>query len=185
MTALGYLLLGFGGLLTWSGVTNPPGGLWSEFGRVIRGQQPAGKIGTGNAWTANNPTGGGGSWAGAAVDFGPAIAFAKAQLGKPYQYGGTGPNGWDCSGLTQAAYAKSGVTLPRTSELQSAAGSAVAEKDAAPGDAVCFGVTPGAAHHIGIYLGAGQLIHAPHTGGVVEIIPVWHTEPMFYRRFTA
>jgi cell wall-associated NlpC family hydrolase len=98
-----------------------------------------------------------------------AIQFALAQRGKPYVSGGTGPNSYDCSGLTQAAYAAAGVSIGRTTWDQVKDGVAVSEADLRPGDLVFFysGIS-----HVGIYLGNGQVVHAPHTGATVEIAPM-------------
>jgi cell wall-associated NlpC family hydrolase len=98
-----------------------------------------------------------------------AITFASGQLGKPYVWGGTGPNGWDCSGLTQAAYATAGVTIPRTSQEQWAAGPRV--NDPQPGDLVFFPGSDGtwdAPGHVGLVRRAGHMIQAYAPGvGVV------------------
>ncbi|WP_225847830.1 C40 family peptidase [Streptomyces sp. HPF1205] len=98
-----------------------------------------------------------------------AIQFALAQRGKPYVSGGTGPNAYDCSGLTQAAYKAAGITIGRTTWDQVTDGVAVSKSDLRPGDLVFFysGIS-----HVGIYLGNGQIVHAPHTGAVVEIAPM-------------
>ena len=99
-----------------------------------------------------------------------AIAFARAQLGKPYVWGGTGPDDWDCSGLTQAAYASGGVTIPRTSQDQWAAGPRV--YDPQPGDLVFFPGSDGtwdAPGHVALYTGRGRIIQAYAPGvGVVR-----------------
>lgn len=101
-----------------------------------------------------------------------AIAYADAQLGKPYLWGGESEtNGFDCSGLVQAAYGVAGVGLPRTAAAQYAA---TANKAVGPGeqlqvgDLVFFG-TPTKIHHVGIYVGNGLLLNAPHTGAKVRI----------------
>lgn len=94
-----------------------------------------------------------------------AIAFAMAQLGDPYVYGGTGPDSWDCSGLVQAAYAAAGVSLPRVVGPQMAAGRSISSGDLQPGDLVAYP----SMSHIGIYLGGGKVIHAPRPGKSVEI----------------
>ena len=95
-----------------------------------------------------------------------ALAFAQAQLGKPYAYGGTGPASYDCSGLTQAAWKAAGVALPRTSQQQFAVGRPVAKADLRPGDLVFFyGPQPS---HVALYVGAGQILHAPRPGKTVE-----------------
>jgi cell wall-associated NlpC family hydrolase len=98
-----------------------------------------------------------------------AIAFAEKQLGKPYVYGATGPGTYDCSGLTQAAYAAAGVSIGRTTTDQVQDGTAVSQSQLQPGDLVFFysGIS-----HVGIYIGNGNIIHAPHTGATVEIAPM-------------
>lgn len=93
-----------------------------------------------------------------------AIAFAVDQLGKPYIYGGTGPEGFDCSGLTYAAYAAAGVTIPRTSEAQWAELPHVSTSDLQPGDILVFT----GADHVALYVGNNEMIDAPHQGAVVE-----------------
>ncbi|NUS17653.1 MAG: glycoside hydrolase [Streptomyces sp.] len=98
-----------------------------------------------------------------------AIKFALAQRGKPYVYGATGPGSYDCSGLTQAAYRAAGVTIGRTTYDQAKDGVTVSKADLQPGDLVFFysGLS-----HVGIYLGNGEIVHAPHTGAVVEVAPL-------------
>ncbi|MFJ4983769.1 NlpC/P60 family protein [Streptomyces sp. NPDC088732] len=98
-----------------------------------------------------------------------AIAFAHAQLGKPYVYGATGPNSFDCSGLTQGAWAAAGVSIPRTTYDQVDFGTRVTADQLQPGDLVFFysDVT-----HVGLYIGGGEMIHAPHTGTVVKVAPI-------------
>ncbi|MFF7676361.1 NlpC/P60 family protein [Actinacidiphila glaucinigra] len=98
-----------------------------------------------------------------------AIEFARAQLGKPYVYGATGPNSYDCSGLTQAAWGAAGVSIPRVTYDQVDFGSRVSADQLQPGDLVFFysDIT-----HVGLYIGGGQMIHAPHTGSVVKIAPI-------------
>ncbi len=98
-----------------------------------------------------------------------ALSFAAGQLGTPYEWGGSGPGGFDCSGLVQAAYAHAGVPLPRVAQDQFATGPAVPAGSAvAPGDLLFFGSGPGAVEHVGLYVGAGEMIDAPHTGAVVR-----------------
>jgi len=98
-----------------------------------------------------------------------ALAFAAAQLGTPYVWGGTGDGGFDCSGLVQAAYRVAGVALPRVAQDQFDAGPAVPDgSPVAPGDLVFFGSGPTAVDHVGLYVGAGEMIDAPHTGALVR-----------------
>ncbi|MFF2955286.1 NlpC/P60 family protein [Kitasatospora sp. NPDC057965] len=96
-----------------------------------------------------------------------AIAAAESKLGSPYVYGATGPNSFDCSGLTGWAYAQAGVSLPRTSQAQATAGTQIGSdiSKAQPGDLVIF---YGDRHHVGIYVGGGQVIHAPKPGASVR-----------------
>ncbi|MFI2629920.1 NlpC/P60 family protein [Streptomyces collinus] len=94
-----------------------------------------------------------------------ALAFARAQIGKPYVWGAVGPGSYDCSGLTQAAWKAAGVDLPRTTYDQVNAGTTVPLSQAQPGDLVFFydDVT-----HVGIYIGNGMMIHAPKPGTYVR-----------------
>ncbi len=105
-----------------------------------------------------------------------AIAFARAQLGDPYLFGGTGPDAWDCSGLTQASWGAAGVALPRTAAEQWYAGSHPAGMaNLQPGDLVFYAYSlsdPATIHHVGLYIGDGLMIEAPHTGAVVRIASI-------------
>lgn len=94
-----------------------------------------------------------------------AVDFALAQLGKPYRYGATGPDGYDCSGLMMAAYAAAGVSIPRTSQAQMAGLTSVSLSSLQPGDLVFFY----GGSHVGMYIGNGQVVHAPTEGDVVKI----------------
>ncbi|MER7984020.1 NlpC/P60 family protein [Streptomyces noursei] len=98
-----------------------------------------------------------------------AVAFAHAALGKPYAWGATGPAAYDCSGLTLAAWRAGGVTLPRTTYTQITSGTRVDWPRLRPGDLVFFhsGIS-----HVGLYIGGGEMIHAPHAGTPVEIAPI-------------
>jgi cell wall-associated NlpC family hydrolase len=101
-----------------------------------------------------------------------AVAFALAQLGKPYVWGASGPGAYDCSGLTMAAYRSVGVYLPRVSRAQWYAGPHVAMVDLAPGDLVFFAYntgSPASIHHVGIYIGRGLMVEAPFTGASVRV----------------
>lgn len=118
-----------------------------------------------------------------------AIQFVLAQLGKPYVWGGTGPHGYDCSGLTMQAYAAAGILLPRTTYNQVFAGQPVfAVAELAPGDLLFTeGTDPGPAGapgHVGMYIGAGMVIDAPHTGATVELTNVsgWEQQLVAIRR---
>jgi cell wall-associated NlpC family hydrolase len=93
-----------------------------------------------------------------------AVAEAYRQLGKPYQWGAAGPDRFDCSGLTMWVWAKAGVSLPHSSRMQIGYGRRVSKSELLPGDLVFYGHP---IHHVGIYVGNGQYIAAPHTGAVV------------------
>ncbi|GGT26828.1 C40 family peptidase [Streptomyces chromofuscus] len=100
-----------------------------------------------------------------------ALAFARAQIGKPYVWGATGPDSYDCSGLTQAAWKAADVSLPRTTYDQVNAGTTVSLAAAQPGDLIFFydDVT-----HVGIYIGNGMMIHAPKPGTYVREESVYY-----------
>ncbi|RMI37024.1 C40 family peptidase, partial [Streptomyces triticirhizae] len=100
---------------------------------------------------------------------GVALAAALGALGRPYGWGQAGPDAFDCSGLVQWAYAKAGVSLPRTSQAQATAGRRVPLDQAQPGDIVVYRAD---ASHVGLYAGDGQVVHAPYTGASVRYDPV-------------
>jgi cell wall-associated NlpC family hydrolase len=105
-----------------------------------------------------------------------AIAAARTKLGDPYLWGGTGPDAYDCSGLTQFAYGDAGVSLPRVAADQYNVGVHVGLSDLEPGDLLFWATDvndPVTIHHVAMYLGAGMMIAAPHTGDVVKIEPVY------------
>ena len=104
-----------------------------------------------------------------------AIVFARAQLGKPYVWGGTGPDAFDCSGLTQAAWRAAGVAIARTSQDQWATLPHVAAANVRPGDLVFFPGSDGtwsAPGHVAIVSGPGQMIQAYATGTPIEVSPL-------------
>ncbi|AZM52808.1 hypothetical protein DMA15_09535 [Streptomyces sp. WAC 01529] len=98
-----------------------------------------------------------------------AIAAARSAVGRPYVWGANGPSGFDCSGLMQWSYAQAGVGLPRTSQAQRYAGRQVPLAQAQPGDLVAYRDD---ASHIGMYVGNGQVVHAPYPGAPVRYDPV-------------
>ena len=105
-----------------------------------------------------------------------AVRWALAQLGDPYRWGATGPETFDCSGLTSAAYRAAGVSIPRVSRAQWGAGPHVAVANLLPGDLVFYADNPGdpaTIHHVGMYIGNGLMVHAPHTGDVVRVASIW------------
>ncbi|MFE4579948.1 C40 family peptidase [Streptomyces chartreusis] len=94
-----------------------------------------------------------------------AFQAAQSQLGKPYVYGATGTASYDCSGLTSWAYGQAGVSIPRTSQAQASYGTHLSMSELKVGDLVIF---YGDLHHVGLYAGNGQVIHAPRSGTVVR-----------------
>ncbi|MCL7424388.1 C40 family peptidase [Streptomyces sp. YS415] len=130
---------------------------------------------SGSSGSAETPTGSTGSESTADSSYAAkaekAIAFARAQIGKPYVWGATGPDSYDCSGLTQAAWNAAGISLPRTTYDQVNAGTTVSLANALPGDLVFFydDVT-----HVGIYIGNGMMIHAPKPGTYVREESVYY-----------
>ncbi|WP_037727618.1 C40 family peptidase [Streptomyces scopuliridis] len=129
--------------------------------------------GTGSGTGTGTGTGGGSGTSGGtgasdgsyATKAAKVLAFARAQIGKPYVWGATGPSSYDCSGLTQAAWKEAGVELPRTTWEQVKAGTRVATGDLLPGDLVFFYDD---ISHVGIYIGDGMMIHAPKPGANVR-----------------
>jgi len=93
------------------------------------------------------------------------VSIALQYLGVPYVWGGASPSGFDCSGLTMYAYAKVGVYLPHNAAMQYGMGTPVSRSQLAPGDLVFFN----GLSHVGMYIGGGRFVHAPHTGDVVKI----------------
>ncbi len=96
-----------------------------------------------------------------------AVDAALAQLGKPYRWGATGPNAFDCSGLMVYAWRQAGVTLPRTSHSQFTNLRSISRSELKPGDLV-FAGSP-RVHHVGMYIGNGQIVHSPRAGRPVEV----------------
>ncbi|NDZ57690.1 glycoside hydrolase [Streptomyces anulatus] len=115
--------------------------------------------------TDPGPGTGSGTDSGYAAKAEKVLAFARAQIGKPYVWGASGPSSYDCSGLTQAAWREAGVTLPRTTWDQVEVGTRVATADLKPGDLVFFYDD---ISHVGIYKGDGMMIHAPKPGANVR-----------------
>ncbi|MFF4501586.1 NlpC/P60 family protein [Streptomyces sp. NPDC001401] len=130
------------------------------------------KIANGYAATTPAPTG-------AAAT---AVAFARTQLGTPYVWGGDGPadGGFDCSGLTQAAYRAAGISIPRIAQAQYDHGPRLPQRaQLAQGDLLFFGTSPGTIMHVSLYTGGGQAIDAPHPGAVVREGPANTNAPSF------
>ena len=107
---------------------------------------------------------------------GAAIAYARAQVGKPYIYAGTGPDGFDCSGLTMMAWAQGGVSMPHGSQAQYDMFPHVPISQLQPGDLVFFGSSGPSNHHVGLYIGGGTMIEAPHTGAFVRYATIYRND---------
>ncbi|MGW4826271.1 C40 family peptidase [Amycolatopsis japonica] len=105
-----------------------------------------------------------------------ALAYARAQIGLPYVWGGNGPeggdSGFDCSGLTTAAYKSAGITLPRTAHTQYRATARITEAQLQAGDLVFYGNPNTKIHHVGLYIGDGHMVDAPTFGEPVGIHPI-------------
>jgi cell wall-associated NlpC family hydrolase len=118
--------------------------------------QPSGPV-------APPPSGGGGGGSGSAA---AVVAYARAQVGKPYCYGGSGPGCFDCSGLTMMAWRQAGVSLPHSSASQYNVGRRISASELQPGDLI-FYYSP--ISHVSVYIGGGQRISATHTGDYVRV----------------
>lgn len=142
--------------------------LMNPWGSEKRMTNTDGRSGGGtNASAGGGGGGNNGTTNGSGASGSQVIQFAETQLGVPYVWGGTTPGkGFDCSGLTQWAYGKAGVNIPRTSEEQQGVGSEVSLNSVQAGD-LLFKGTP--AHHVAMAIGGGKLIEAPHTGLNVRI----------------
>jgi peptidoglycan DL-endopeptidase CwlO len=114
-----------------------------------------------------------------------AIAYAENQVGKPYQWGATGPDAFDCSGLTMAAYRAAGIDIPRTAAAQWRWGPRVRPSQVKPGDLVFFAGADGTAKapgHVGIVIGGGMMVEAYATGFPVRIAPYGSRNPIGFTR---
>jgi cell wall-associated NlpC family hydrolase len=148
----------------------------AAFAQMVQQAQAAAANSGGGTSSGGDVVSGGGGGGGGGVGATPpptsggvsaVINYAYAQLGKPYCYGGAGPDCFDCSGLSMMAWAQAGVYMPHGSYAQQAMFPAVSMDQLQPGDLVFW------PSHVGIYIGNGSVIHAPHTGTVVQITPIW------------
>jgi cell wall-associated NlpC family hydrolase len=111
---------------------------------------------------------------------GAVIGYAQAQLGKPYQWGGDGPDSFDCSGLTMRAWQQAGVNLYHFTGAQWDQTARVAISDLRPGDLVFFGSSGPSSHHVGLYVGNGQMIEAPRAGVPVRYASIYRSDLLPY-----
>ncbi len=113
-----------------------------------------------------------------------AIAFAQGEIGDPYRWGGSGPDAWDCSGLTSAAYAAAGYSLSHSSRMQYAESTPITADQLQPGDLLFWSSgSASSIYHVAIYLGGTSMIHAPRTGRTVgiESWTAWRAPDLFAR----
>ena len=110
---------------------------------------------------------------------GSVVGVAMRYLGVPYVWAGASPSGFDCSGFVMYVFRKLGIDLPHSSQMQWGYGKPVPRSQLEPGDLVFFG---GDIHHVGIYVGGGNMIHAPHTGAVVSIASIGRSDYAGARR---
>lgn len=127
--------------------------------------------GAGSGTGSGSGSGSGNTDGGYATKAAKVIDFAEAQIGKPYVWGATGPDSYDCSGLTQDAWKAAGISLPRTTWDQVKVGTTVQTADAKPGDLVFFYDD---ISHVGIYTGDGKMIHAPKPGANVRVESIYY-----------
>lgn len=183
-------VLAGGAALVYVGITNPAGGAFAGIGNLIKGgaATPASPSGFGATAADLARLGTAGLNITGAIGAGIAqsditgvraevIAQAQTWLGVPYEFGGNTRHGIDCSGFTLQVFATVGIHLPRVSYLQAKRGRRTLTPQ--PGDLVAFG-SP--VDHVGIYIGNGQMINAPHKGTVVRVEPVdYGVHPIIYR----
>jgi cell wall-associated NlpC family hydrolase len=136
---------------------------------TLQAQQDAALADTAVGATASTPDGS----VAPPAQYGGVVGIAMKYLGTPYVWGGSSPGGFDCSGLVAYAYGQLGISLPHYTGAQWNVGVPVSSNDLQPGDLVFFN----GLGHVGIYIGGGQMIHAPHSGDVVRITPLsgWYS----------
>jgi cell wall-associated NlpC family hydrolase len=145
-----------------------------------RAAEARGNRGTGSSGTGPSSGGAGSSDPAPHGGVSSVLAYARAQLGKWYQWGGAGPSTFDCSGLTMMAWQKAGVYMPHGSQAQYAMTRRVSIDALQPGDLVFFGASGATNHHVGIYVGGGQMIEAPHTGAQVRYASIYRPDLLPY-----
>lgn len=187
-TTLALVLAAGGGLAVYAAIADPPGGLSGVLTSVLQGKPVTASASTSTTAKAATyaqalyVTSSSGSSSSVASGSGAAVvAAAEAELGVKYSWGGEDEQGgFDCSGLVQFCYAKAGVTMPRVAAAQALQGSPVSLSSLAAGDLVFWGAPAG---HVAIATGNGDdVIHAPHTGSVVQHARIWARSTAYARR---
>jgi cell wall-associated NlpC family hydrolase len=184
-----YAIGGVGLVLAWSGFTNK--GVLATVRDVVSGNRPlpgpqqsfgfslgGSSSGSGDTTTTQGDTLTTLSLDGGSAAAHGAVGYCVAQVGKPYVWGGIGPNGYDCSGLMYAGYKSVGVSIPRISEMQIVAGTAVKNGQEIPGDLMF--PEPG---HVVMCIGGGQCVEAAHTGTLIRVRGYSSSEFIVRRRF--
>ncbi len=111
------------------------------------------------------------------------MAWARRQVGLPYQWAADGPGSYDCSGLTMKAWAHEGVSLPHSSRMQYAQTEHVSYGNLRAGDLLFFATNPSnpaTIHHVALYAGGGMMVEAPYTGANVRVVPMRRSDSMPY-----
>ncbi len=152
---------------------------------VVSAQMPSGSSAAGCTGTAGGAAGGVPAISAPNQLVATAIAFAEQQLGKPYLFGGTGPDAFDCSGLVMMAYRAAGVNIERTSEQQWATEVRIPASQAQPGDLVFFAGADGTTTspgHVGLVIGGGKMIEAYATGFPIRVASYTNRDPIGFTR---
>ena len=152
---------------------------------VVSAQMPSGSSVAGCTGTAGGVAGGVPSISAPNQLVAAAIGYAEQQLGKPYLFGGTGPDAFDCSGLVMMAYRSAGVNLERTSQQQWATEVRIPAAQAQPGDLVFFAGadgTPTSPGHVGLVIGGGKMIEAYATGFPIRVATYTNRDPIGFTR---
>jgi cell wall-associated NlpC family hydrolase len=131
--------------------------------KAVAEQAAAARASSGSSSSSSSSSSGSGSSSGGGAGYPSVVAIAQRYLGVPYVWGGASPSGFDCSGLVMYCYAQVGVSLAHGATAQQQASTPVSLGNLKPGDLVFFG-SPSFSHHVGIYVGGGQMIDAPYTG---------------------
>jgi len=149
-------------------------GIESEIKAIEDAQEAAARAAAARAASYGGGGGGGGNWPNPTIPaHGTVVQYARSRLGLPYVWAASGPRSFDCSGLMLWCYRQIGISLPHSSRAQINVGQRVSRSNLEPGDLVFFG-SP--IHHVGMYIGGGQMIHAPSSGDVVKVSSAFRSD---------